>query len=67
MSEPKTTAIRCPVCGGNDANVPCAYPGDNPPGCLRAWRLAHPRPDDPVERMMDAVVGAATNIEEDNA
>jgi hypothetical protein len=30
----------CPVCGGNDLNAPCAFPGKGAPGCLRDQRLA---------------------------
>ena len=29
----------CPACKGNDADMPCAYPGDQLPGCLRVARL----------------------------
>lgn len=29
----------CPVCKGNDGDQPCAFPGDNVPGCLRDARL----------------------------
>jgi hypothetical protein len=29
----------CPVCGGNDMNAPCAFPGKAAPGCLRDQRL----------------------------
>lgn len=25
----------CPVCGGNDWEMPCAYPSEGAPGCLR--------------------------------
>ena len=29
---------KCPACGGNDGDMPCAYPGEHEqqPGCLRA-------------------------------
>jgi len=27
--------ITCPVCGGNDADAPCAYPSEDKEGCLR--------------------------------
>lgn len=32
---------KCPACGGNDGDMPCAYPGEHEqqPGCLRAARL----------------------------
>jgi hypothetical protein len=33
---------RCPMCYGNDADMPCAYPGEEQPGCLRDIRLAAP-------------------------
>lgn len=29
---------RCPVCNGNDASEPCAYPREQPAGCLYAAR-----------------------------
>ncbi len=29
----------CLSCGGNDANVPCAYPSEGMNGCLRDKRL----------------------------
>jgi hypothetical protein len=29
---------RCPVCNGNDADLPCAYPWERVPGCLRDKR-----------------------------
>lgn len=31
----------CTVCGGNDADMPCAYPGDKKKGCLRDVRLQY--------------------------
>lgn len=34
----------CPSCGGNDANHPCAYPGDNKRGCMRDERLGAHKP-----------------------
>jgi len=30
--------MSCPVCAGNDANMPCAYPVERPAGCLRVAR-----------------------------
>jgi hypothetical protein len=30
----------CTACGGNDGNMPCAYPSQGKPGCLRDARLA---------------------------
>jgi hypothetical protein len=30
----------CMYCHGNDRNMPCAYPGEGKPGCLRDKRLA---------------------------
>ncbi len=38
---------RCPVCGGNDANMSCAYPGEGRPGCWRDSRLADDEPATP--------------------
>ena len=38
--------LTCQVCHGNDADRPCAYPGDGCVGCLRDARLsvrAHPK------------------------
>lgn len=32
---------RCSYCGGNDGDMPCAYPGENKPGCLRTQRLQY--------------------------
>lgn len=29
----------CKACGGNDKNIPCAYPSENKDGCLRDFRL----------------------------
>lgn len=31
----------CAVCGGNDRDVPCAYPGSSKPGCPRDKRLRY--------------------------
>lgn len=31
---------RCAVCGGNNADNPCAYPGEGVRGCLREESLA---------------------------
>lgn len=31
---------KCPACLGNDADMPCAYPGAGQRGCLRDKRLA---------------------------
>jgi hypothetical protein len=28
--------MMCPQCNGDDAGMPCAYPGDQMPGCLRS-------------------------------
>lgn len=33
----------CPVCQGNDADMPCAYPGEDKPGCLLAARRLRER------------------------
>jgi hypothetical protein len=33
----------CRVCGGNDRDAPCAYPGERRPGCLRDVRMAKER------------------------
>lgn len=30
---------KCSVCGGNDQDMPCAFPGEKQPGCLRDARL----------------------------
>ncbi|MDE1138145.1 MAG: Lar family restriction alleviation protein [Paraburkholderia tropica] len=32
-------AVKCPACGGNDANMPCAFPQGGQPGCPRDVRL----------------------------
>lgn len=34
---------RCPVCLGNDYDVPCAYPSGGTAGCLRDIRLDEER------------------------
>ena len=36
-----TVTIRhfCPVCNGNDRDLPCAYPGEGKAGCPREHRL----------------------------
>jgi hypothetical protein len=41
---------KCPTCGGNDSDAPCAYPSEGKPGCLRDKRLAgaHERERAPV-------------------
>lgn len=42
---------KCPACGGNDGEMPCAYPGEHERqhGCLMAARLApNVHPDAPV-------------------
>lgn len=36
---PRADRGTCTVCGGNDADVPCAYPSAGQPGCLRDARL----------------------------
>ena len=33
----------CPVCNGNDGDVPCAYPGEGMTGCPREYRLVKER------------------------
>lgn len=35
---------RCPACQGNDGNMPCAYPSEGKPGCLRDKRLGQSHP-----------------------
>lgn len=40
MGLSRVVETRCPVCIGNDADTPCAYPGKGAPGCLRDARLA---------------------------
>lgn len=34
--------VRCKVCGGNDGDMPCAYPSKGMVGCLRDKRLSEP-------------------------
>jgi len=34
----------CSFCRGDDQQMPCAYPSEGKPGCLRDARLAHPAP-----------------------
>lgn len=36
----ETAEPRCPYCGGNDKDMPCAYPSEGKPGCLRDVRLS---------------------------
>jgi hypothetical protein len=31
--------MKCKYCYGNDQDMPCAYPGELKPGCLRDSRL----------------------------
>lgn len=31
---------RCPVCSGNDWDIPCAFPREQPLGCWRTRRFA---------------------------
>ena len=37
---PRANRGTCAYCGGNDGNVPCAYPSVGKLGCLRDIRLA---------------------------
>lgn len=32
--------VRCVVCNGDDASVPCAYPSEGKNGCVRDARLS---------------------------
>lgn len=34
----------CSYCGGNDRDVPCLWPSEGKPGCLRDARLARELP-----------------------
>lgn len=34
-----SSKIICPYCNGNDLDMPCAYPGEGQPGCLRDKRF----------------------------
>lgn len=66
MTTPTPTAAPsetpCPVCNGNDGDMPCAYPTERPVGCLRAARLsAAPSVPKEVEAAMDAWYGAVYN------
>ena len=48
----RTDRGECPYCHGNDRDVPCAYPSEGKPGCLRDARLAvefPPRREDSVD------------------
>jgi hypothetical protein len=49
MTDQKTTRVLgasllsgklCPVCNGNDGDVPCAYPSEGKQGCLMEARRA---------------------------
>lgn len=35
------TSEQCSYCRGNDKDMPCAYPGEGKPGCLRDARLSN--------------------------
>lgn len=35
-----TAKVKCPSCGGNDQDMPCAYPSGRKLGCLRDERIA---------------------------
>jgi len=37
---PRPDRGSCSYCHGNDRNMPCAYPSEGKPGCLRDARLA---------------------------
>lgn len=37
---PPCHAVQCQSCNGNDRDMPCAYPSEGKPGCLRDQRLA---------------------------
>lgn len=50
-AKPKTQS--CETCGGNDFDMPCAYPSENKQGCLRQKRLNHP-----LNRAADKVLDA---------
>lgn len=39
ISAYKAVMATCPVCNGNDADMPCAYPSENQEGCLRDKRF----------------------------
>ena len=49
LKEALRSQPQCSYCGGNDSDMPCAYPGDKVSGCLRDRRLAAP-PADGVPR-----------------
>lgn len=33
--KPAASLGRCPICNGDDQQMPCAYPSEFPKGCLR--------------------------------
>lgn len=39
VSRPRRNRGVCTYCHGNDRDVPCAYPSEGKPGCLRDARL----------------------------
>lgn len=41
----------CPTCRGNDREMPCAYPSEGKPGCLRASSPPRARPLSASERL----------------
>jgi hypothetical protein len=50
----------CPVCGGNDLNAPCAYPGKGAPGCLRDKRLEKDHEHAQVRKALDKEVDSGS-------
>jgi hypothetical protein len=34
-----SSELLCPTCGGNDRNMPCAYPGERLTGCIHSARV----------------------------
>lgn len=50
-ARPSSAKTLCPVCNGNDADIPCAYPREHESraGCLRNNRLFNVMPETPIQ------------------
>jgi len=59
-------AQTCQNCKGNDAGMPCAFPGDGKPGCLRDARMepvATLLPEDQAAALSWAILAASKNTD----
>lgn len=59
----------CPTCQGNDMDMPCAYPSESKPGCLRDKGLAREPRAHRLDRLgdcKDCTFPSAGNMDADN-